>query len=171
MEEKILLKYSQNFLKSKNLVVKILELSSIGPQDLVLEIGPGKGIITEELARRAREVVAIEKDKDLFLFLKEKFKNNPKIKILNTDFLKFQLPKFPYKIFSNIPFFITGEIIKKNHLCKIWRKKFLEEAYLIVQKEAAKKFVGQPYAKRNQMVSLFLKPWFELRVIYHFKKN
>jgi 16S rRNA A1518/A1519 N6-dimethyltransferase RsmA/KsgA/DIM1 with predicted DNA glycosylase/AP lyase activity len=68
MEEKILLKYSQNFLKSKNLVVKILELSSIGPQDLVLEIGPGKGIITEELARRAREVVAIEKDKDLFYF-------------------------------------------------------------------------------------------------------
>jgi 23S rRNA (adenine-N6)-dimethyltransferase len=171
MEEKILLKYSQNFLKSKNLVVKILELSSIGPQDLVLEIGPGKGIITEELARRAREVVAIEKDKGLFLFLKEKFKNNPKIKILNIDFLKFQLPKSPYKIFSNIPFFITGEIIKKITFVKSGEKNFLEEAYLIVQKEAAKKFVGQPYAKRNQMVSLFLKPWFELRVIYHFKKT
>ena len=171
MGEELLLKYSQNFLKSKNLVVKILELSSIGPQDLVLEIGSGKGIITEELVKRARKVIAIEKDKGLFFFLREKFKNNPKIKILNTDFLKFQLPKFPYKIFSNIPFFITGEIIKKITFVKSGEKNFLEEAYLIVQKEAAKKFVGQPYAKRNQMVSLFLKPWFELRTIYHFKKT
>lgn len=169
--EELILKYSQNFLKSKNLVVKILELSSISSQDLVLEIGPGRGIITEELAKRAREVVAIEKDKGLFLFLREKFKNNPKIKIFNADFLKYQLPKSPYKIFSNIPFFITGEIIKKITFIKPGEKNFLEEAYLIVQKEAAKKFVGQPYAKRNQMTSLFLKPWFELKVIYHFKKT
>ena len=171
MGEELILKYSQNFLKSKNLVVKILELSSISSQDLVLEIGPGRGIITEELAKRAREVVAIEKDKGLFLFLREKFKNNPKIKIFNADFLKYQLPKSPYKIFSNIPFFITGEIIKKITFIKPGEKNFLEEAYLIVQKEAAKKFVGQPYAKRNQMTSLFLKPWFKLGVIYHFKKT
>jgi len=149
MEEKILLKYSQNFLKSKNLVVKILELSSIGPQDLVLEIGPGKGIITEELARRAREVVAIEKDKGLFLFLKEKFKNNPKIKILNIDFLKFQLPKFPYKIFSNIPFFITGEIIKKNHFYKTWRKKFFRRGLFNYPKRSSKKICWPALCKKK----------------------
>jgi len=171
MEKQPLLKYSQNFLRNKKVVLKLLQLSSIVSNDLVLEIGPGKGIITEELAKLARKVIAIEKDKSFFLFLKEKFKNNPRIEILNMDFLDYQLPKYPYKIFSNIPFFATGEIIKKITLLKNGEKNFLEEAYLIVQKEAAKKFVGQPYAKRNQMTSLFLKPWFKLGVIYHFKKT
>jgi len=65
--------YSQNFLRKPELVRYLLEKSSIGPNDIVYEIGPGQGIITEQLAFRCKKVIAIEKDQELSLRLKKSF--------------------------------------------------------------------------------------------------
>lgn len=158
------IKYSQNFLSSSRLVERLISKSSIGPQDVVYEIGPGKGIITEQLAKRAAKVVAIEKDKKLYEGLKKKFLNSQKVKIHYGDFLRWNLPNQLYKVFSNIPFNVTADII-----CKL-TSAFIppEDAYLIVQEEAAKKFAGAPYGKERQY-SLLLKPWFEIKILYHFR--
>jgi len=160
-------RYSQNFLRNKELVKKILNKSNIRGIDLVLEIGPGKGIITDEIAKRCKKIIAIEKDRKLYELLKRKFKEKQKIKLILGDFLNYNLPKKQYKIFSNIPFDLTADIVSKITSAK----NSPEHAYLIVQKEAAKKFIGFPYSKKTQMYTLLLKPWFDIKVVYSFKKT
>lgn len=129
---------SQNFIKDPYVVRELLLASSIGPNDLVLEIGPGRGIITKELAYRAHEVVAIEKDLELYHYLIEKFIDTKNLKFYNQDFLKWNLPDKPYKVFSNIPFSITAEIIDKF----LKSKNRPVEMYFILQTEAAEKYEG-----------------------------
>ncbi len=159
--------YSQNFLKKPELVQHLLEKSSIDPKDIVYEVGPGRGIITEQLAFRCKKVIAIEKDQDLFLKLKHRFGQNPKIKIHQGDFLKYKLPQTEYKVFSNIPFNITADIIKKL----VNTENSPEDTYLIVQEEAAKKFTGSPYTSKETLSVLLIKPWFEPKVIHNFKRG
>lgn len=167
VKEENQIKHSQNFLKSKELIKELLNKSSIGPNDLVLEIGPGKGIITEQLAKECAKVIGVEKDRKLYERLFQKFIENNKIEIKFGDFLKYCLPnEEKYKIFSNIPFNLTADIIGKI----ISTSNPPEDAYLIIQEEAARKFSGLPYGKERQY-SLLLKPWFELKIIHHFKRT
>lgn len=161
------LQYSQNFLKSPLLVKKLVEQSSIDRTDIVYEIGPGKGIITQELAKKSTKVIAIEKDRGLWTRLREKFLNNPNIEIRLGDFLKERLPeKERYKVFSNIPFSITAEIIAKLTSAANPPK----DTYLIIQEESARKFSGSPYGK-ERLYSLLLQPRFELRILHHFRRT
>ena len=95
--------YSQNFIKDPNLVERLLSNSSIGKNDVVLEIGAGGGVITRKLRERAKEVIAFEIDNDL-----------PLKDVVRGDFLDHPLPNYPYKVFSNIPFNITADIVKKT---------------------------------------------------------
>lgn len=159
------LKYSQNFLRSPRLVEKLVRLADINPGDLVYEIGPGKGIITEQLLKLKTRVVAIEKDEKLFQKIKQRFSGNSRLKVFHGDFLKWHLPKQKkYKVFSNIPFNLTAQIIKK--LTSAVNPP--EDSYVIIQEEAAKKFAGLPYGKERQY-SLLLKPWFEMKILYRFR--
>lgn len=161
------IKYSQNFLKDYNLVRHLVAKSSISKNDTVLEIGAGKGIITSGLLEVAHKVIAYELDRDLFNNLRQKFQNNSLLQLNLEDFLSTQLPNYPYKIFSNIPFNITSAIIKKLTL----EDNPPEDAYLIVQKEAAMKFAGKPLDTKNSQLSVLLYPWFELRATYEFKPD
>ena len=161
------LKSSQKFLKERKLVEVLLDKSSINKKDIVYEIGPGKGIITECLAKRCKKVTAIELDKKLYERLKSRFRGNTSIEIKFGDFLQYQLPrKQKYKIFSNIPFNLTADIVRKLTLDGT----FLLEAFLIVQKEAAERFTGFPYSKETQ-ISLLLKPKFDLKILHNFRKS
>ncbi|MFH1946557.1 MAG: 23S ribosomal RNA methyltransferase Erm [Candidatus Magasanikbacteria bacterium] len=160
------LSHSQNFLKSQKLVESLVRKSGINFSDIVYEIGPGKGIITQELSKKCKQVVAIETDKNLHADLLKKFGKNTKVKIILHDFLTFNLPKEEYKIFSNIPFNLTADIISK-----ITKTDTLPiDTFLIIQREAALKFSGQPYYKESQY-SLLLKPIFELKIIAKLRKS
>ena len=80
----------QNFLKSGKIAQEIVEAGEVGPEDIVLEVGPGKGILTEELLKKAKKVVAVEKDEQLAEFLKEEIFteiNNGKLEIIFGDIL------------------------------------------------------------------------------------
>ena len=129
---------SQNFIKSNFLVSQLIEYSSLNKNDLVVEIGPGRGIITKGLVKTVKEVIVIEKDKLLYQKLVEEFGNINNLKIINKDFLYWYLPNKPYKVFSNIPFNITADIIDK--LLKAENKPL--EIYLVIQTEAAEKYIG-----------------------------
>ncbi|MPM71328.1 rRNA adenine N-6-methyltransferase [bioreactor metagenome] len=128
---------SQNFIKSSLLVKQLLSISSLGKDDLVVEIGPGGGIITQELISSCGQIVAIEKDRNLIRDLENKFYQATNLQIINQDFLTWTLPKAPFKIFSNIPFSITAEIVDK--ILKSNNRP--EEIYFITQLEAAKKYI------------------------------
>lgn len=156
---------SQNFIHSKILVKKILSLSNLSEEDVVIEIGPGKGIITNELCEICNEVIAIEYDKDLCSKLQSNFNGIGNFKLINMDFMKYQLPNYQYKVFSNIPFNMTAEILQK--LLDINTQ--VTDAYLIVlQYEAALKYIGKPYYE-DCFRSLLYKPIFEAKIIYEFQ--
>lgn len=147
---------SQNFLHNRELVNQLIRASSVTPHDHVLEIGPGTGIITRPLLSQAKAVTAVEIDPQLSL------PPHPKLTLVHKNFLDFDLPKSSYKVFSNIPFNITGEIIKKLLLAA----NPPEDANLVVQNEAAAKFQISPH--QNTMLATLFYPWFSLKIIHHF---
>jgi 23S rRNA (adenine-N6)-dimethyltransferase len=158
------IRYSQNFLRDPRLVERLLEASSIGHDDLVIEIGPGAGIITDGLAQRARQVVALELDAALAERLRRRYAATPQVAIHTGDFLEHALPERPYKVFASIPFACTHEIVTRltGAACPP------QDAYLIMQREAAEKFCGD---QREYLYSALLKPWFTLEITHHFRRS
>lgn len=150
---------SQNFIKSPNLVKQLLSVSSISSNDLVVEIGPGKGIITDQLLKVAKNVIAVEKDRNLINFLHQKFNTYSNFELINQDFLFYNLPKNPYKIFSNIPFSITANILDK--ILKNPNKP--TEIYLIMQLEAAKKYcITTDFCNQD---AILLAPYYDIEIL------
>ena len=154
---------AQNFIAKAHLAASLVDESSICLNDIVYEIGPGTGMLTKELGKRAKKVIAIEKDYDLYMKLKKKFELNGNIILFNADFLKFEVKELNYKIFANIPFNITSAIVRKI----VYAANPPVEAYLILQKEAAEKFIGTP---KTTQFSVLVKPWFRLKIIRFFKR-
>ncbi len=153
---------SQNFLTSRALIERLIQKTDIAAQDTVLEIGAGKGHITKVLSEHCKEVVAYEIDEKLYQRLLPHAPAN--VRLYHADFLKCRLPESPYKVFSNIPFSRTTEIIHKltgaaNLPSGIW---------LVMEMGAAKRFCGLPKENLN---SLLLKPFFEGRIVYHFRRE
>lgn len=153
---------SQNFLHDKKLVSSLVENSNINNTDIVYEIGPGKGIITEHLLRVSKSVIAIELDTSLYQFLKQNL-NSQKLTLINQDFMNIKLPDGNYKVFSNIPFNMTGEILTRL-LTAINPP---QDMYIIMQYEAMLKYAGTPYYK-DTLKSLMFKPLYDIKLAYEF---
>jgi len=158
------IRLAQNFFRDRKLVASIVTNSFLRKDDVVYEIGPGEGIITRELAEWAGKVIAIEKDKTLVAQLRKNFRDRTNVQIREGDFLKYRIEDKRYKVFSNIPFNITADVVKRI----IFGENPPNEAYLVVQKEAAEKFIGIP---RETEVSVLAKPWFKLETIKEFHRT
>ncbi len=148
MSQQRRLEHSQNFIRNSNLVKDLLELTQIDHTDLVIEIGPGKGVITKELLKCAGRVIAIERDpqfsENLLLLKKE-----GDFQLVISDFLKWQLPHNKFKVFSNIPFNYTADIVNKLVNSP---ESLPTDIYLIMQEAAAYRFIGVPY-EQNSLIS------------------
>jgi ribosomal RNA small subunit methyltransferase A len=155
---------AQNFLRNPKLVRRLVRMSKIGLSDTVYEIGPGNGIITAALASVARQVIAVEKDPELVRRLCERFRSVENVVIVEKDFLNYSFRDVDYKIFSNIPYNRTAQILRKI----LHERSNVCEAYLIMQKEAAKKFSGSP---RETLCSILVKPFFEVQVLLQLKRT
>ena len=167
MFNKIRLRDSQNFLNNKKLISDLIRESNICKDDIVLEIGGGRGIITEQLIEVCREVYVIEYDFGLYKKLKDKFSSINNIKIIYGDFLEFELPmQYKYKVFSNIPYNITAAILSKL----TFADNPPDDIYIILQKEAAEKYAGKPYGGES-MRSLLLKPYYKFEIIRNLKRT
>lgn len=161
------LKNSQNFLVDKKLVNELVVKSKINNTDRVIEIGPGKGTITGVLAQYAKEVIAVEYDKALFEGLLSHHSSN-NVEYVYGDILQYKLPiKGEYKVFSNIPFQITANIIKKLTEAPNPPK----EIFLIVQKEAAKKYCGIPFQRYEGLRAAIVKAQYGIEIVHSFKRK
>ena len=158
------IKYSQNLYTNKEKLKETIKLSEINFSDIVLDIGAGTGTITEELSGYAKQVIAYELDQKYSRELEEKFNNSSNIILKNENFLNIELPRKEFKIFSNIPFFITTDII--NKITDVNSK--LEEAFLFVQKESAERFAGEP---KNTQIATILSFMYEIKIREKFQKK
>jgi len=129
----------QNFLVNMGVTDKMTAAADLSSKDVVLEVGPGLGALTRELAWRVKKVIAVEKDRVLAVFLAKEL---PGVDIVGQDILKFSLEALPpgYKVVASIPFAITAPLIRK----------FLEAdnspslLVLLVQKEVAQRICARP---------------------------
>ncbi len=136
-------KFGQNFLKEVNTVKKIVDIADISEEDLVIEVGPGGAIMTKELAKRAKQVIAYEIDKDLEDELYSRLSEYKNVDIIFKDFLDSNiiedLEKYDYNnlyFVSNVPYYITTPIIMKLINSKLKFKKIV----MMVQKEVGDRF-------------------------------
>lgn len=156
---------SQNFLTSARLVHRLVGLTTIAKSDRVIEIGAGKGHVTRALLDACREVIAYEIDPALCELLRRTLGARENLTLVPGDFLAARLPaRGEYKVFSNLPFSITTAALKKladapNPPTEMW---------LVVEKGAAKRFLGTP---RETAMSLSLKPFFQMRIAWHFARG
>ena len=135
----------QNFLIDKNIIKKIINFINIKDKNII-EIGPGKGALTEEIIKsNPKSLVLIEKDNVLFENLKLKYSNNHILKIYNDDILNFNIEKIIKEdtvIFGNLPYNISSQILIKFLKFKVWPPRF-SDLILMFQKELADKITGK----------------------------
>lgn len=137
----------QNFLIDENIAKKIVNSANIKDNDIVIEIGPGQGILTKYLCEKTTNAVAVELDRTIYLKLKEEYKD--RVEIIHKDFLKFDLAKVlpdesgKIKVIGNIPYNITTEILFRlfDNAGRI------DSAILMMQKEVAMRLNAVPDTK------------------------
>ncbi len=167
----------QNFLKSTLALHKIIEAGNLSKTDTVLEIGPGKGALTEQLLACNCRVIAIEKDRGLFEFLQNKFQKeivDKKLILVEDDCLNFepksyQLKPKTYKLIANIPYNITGAILKKFLTMNEEEGGQPERMVLMVQHEVAKRIVASSPrhggASKESILSISVKAYGEPKMV------
>jgi len=172
----------QNFLINEGILKKIVEVADIMPEDIILEVGPGIGTLTQELAKKAKKVITVEKDKKMIEILKETLADFTNIKVIDADILKTDLVNYKlktknYKLISNLPYNITSPVIRK----------FLEagnppkEMILMVQKEVAQRICARPhrYAKHYgqakppnmNLLAVSIQFYSEPEILFYVSKN
>lgn len=160
------LSHSQNFLRHSSLARRLVHIARIDPEDTVVEIGAGTGMLTQPLAMACRRVIAVEADPVLASRLRDKFRDAPAVAIREADFLDVRLPRQRYSIFGSLPFNQTSAIME--HILEGPTPP--QDAWLVMQKEAALRYAGPPYA-RESLSSLLLKVRFQIRVVHEFART
>ena len=140
-------KFGQNFLTDKNLLAQIVEKSGVMCDDVVVEIGAGKGALTEVLSKNAKKVYSFEIDRELFDFLGEKF-NNTNVEMIFEDVMKVSDEEInnivggKFKLVANLPYYVTSPI-----LTRFLQNKNMESCTVMVQEEVADRIVAGPKTK------------------------
>ncbi len=159
--------FSQNFLRSPELVAELLRYSKLKSTDTVYDIGAGSGIIAAKLAKKVKKVVAIELDSRIADTLKENMSRYPNVEVRIGDFMKMQLPTEPYNIFSNIPFHLSSPIVQRF----INTPHAPKSVYLIVQKQFGKKLVATDTTHFTSQLGMVIGAEYDVKVIKNLSKT
>lgn len=159
----------QNFLIDDNIVDKIVAGAGIGPEDKIIEVGPGIGTLTREMASRAQNLMAVEIDKNLIPILEDTLGDYDNVKVVNEDIIKADIRGLidenlgggPVKLVANLPYYITTPIIMR----------FLEEGInvtdivVMVQKEVAERMNAQPGGKDFGALSVAVQYYCDTEIV------
>jgi len=155
----------QNFLVDNNIIDKIIRCADIKPEDYVLEIGPGRGALTESLARKAGRLVLIEYDHALAFGLKERYADDPRVTVVDADILAVDLAAVlgdagsGWKVVANLPYNISTAVLFR--LLEV--KDRLARMILMLQKEVGDRLVAAPDCADYGVTTVLLGLWFDMR--------
>lgn len=160
----------QHFLIDEAPLKAMLDAADLNETDGVMEIGPGLGVLTLELSRRARKVVAVEKDPALIPVLEKLTKSYKNICLLNEDVLKLDIEKLArehfggkFKVVANLPYYITSPIIMKI----INNRHLIEMAVIMIQKEVAERLTAKPGSRDYGILSIAVQLYAEVDFVCH----
>jgi 16S rRNA (adenine1518-N6/adenine1519-N6)-dimethyltransferase len=163
----------QNFLVDKNIQHKIIQALELKTNEIILEIGSGRGEMTGLIAKNVERVFALEIDSSLCAILENNLSGLGNVEIINQDILKFNPSlyfkgfKNKIKVFGNIPYYISSPIIE--HLLDYQDK--IESIFITIQKEFAQRVVALPGSKDYGSLSCFVQYYSEPRIIFNIKKT
>ena len=168
-------KFGQNFLIDTHVLDKIIQSANITKDDMVLEIGPGIGTMTQYLAQAAGKVIAVEIDKNLIPILEDTLSGYDNVRVINEDVLKLDLKKLadeenngkPVKVVANLPYYITTPIIMglfENHIPAT-------SITVMVQKEVAERMQAGPGGKDYGALSLAVQYYAEPYIVANVPPN
>ncbi len=160
--------YGQVFLTDQECIQKIFNNLDIAGKQ-VLEIGPGKGVISELLAKRVKNLYCVEVDRRFCGFLRKKFSKNDNVEIIHNDILKFKLSKLGEKtiVFGNAPYHISSELIKYL----INNRNYIEIAYFTFQKEFVQKITAKPSSDNYNFLSCYIQYYAKVEKIFDIKAS
>jgi len=138
----------QNFLIDQHVLQKIVRIADICPDDTVLEIGPGLGGLTQELAKATSKLIAVELDKRLAEILQATM---PQVEVIQSDILDYNIPLPVNKVVANLPYYVTTPILM--HLLENYHQQF-DSITIMVQKEVAERMAAIPSTKSYGALSL-----------------
>jgi 16S rRNA (adenine1518-N6/adenine1519-N6)-dimethyltransferase len=154
----------QHFLIKGSVLDRIVAAACPVPQDLVIEIGPGRGALTEKLLRRAARVVAVEMDPYLAGHLRRKFAAEPRLEIIEGDVLETDLTRWGRAVLAgNLPYYITSPILDLASRLSPPRAVFL------IQKEVAERLVAAPGTRTYGYLTLATAVWAQARLLFEVK--
>ena len=166
--------YGQNFLNDNNIIHNIVEKSNIKVDSLVIEIGPGAGILTKELSKYAKNVLSYEIDSELEEVLDENLKDCHNVDIIFDDFLQRDIAndikKYNYSniyVVANIPYYITTPIITKLVDTKI----SFESITIMIQKEVGERFNAKCGTRDYSSITVFLNYYFDIHKLFDVNRN
>jgi 16S rRNA (adenine1518-N6/adenine1519-N6)-dimethyltransferase len=163
----------QVFLIERSIQEKILELADLGPEDVVVEIGPGTGTLTRELLPRVKRLIALEIDPSLAFFLKGSITSATNLNLLCTDALRFDYEKASVglgtrlKVVGNLPYVISAPMM----IAFLEQRKAFSLLILMVQKEVALRLTAEPGTKQYGSLSVLCRFYFDLRLERHVSRN
>ena len=167
-------KYGQNFLKDDRIVEKIVTLSDIEDDSLVIEVGPGKGILTRQLSKAAKNVICYEIDMQLEGYLINLSKELSNVEVVFSDFLDVDLAKkvsdYKYKhlyFISNVPYYITTPILMKLIDSGLNFGKIV----MMVQEEVGERFSATPGKKAYSSITVFLNYYYEIKRLFKVNRS
>lgn len=166
--------YGQNFINDKNIIENIVKQTDIQQNSLVIEIGPGSGVLTCELSKYAKDVLAYEIDTRLEDILDENLRECHNVSIIFDDFLKrdinMDIKDYNYQniyVVANIPYYITTPILKKLIDSKIPFKKIS----LMIQKEVGDRFTASVKTRDYGSITVFLNYYYDVKKMFEVSRN
>jgi len=168
-------KYGQNFLIDIHVLEKIVRAAEITQKDFVLEIGPGIGTMTQYLCENAREVLAVEIDRNLIPVLQDTLSDYQNVTVLNEDILKLDIVQIareyndgkPVKVVANLPYYITTPIIMELFESHVP----LDSVTVMVQKEVAERMQAEPGTKEYGALSLAVQYYAKAEIVANVPQN
>lgn len=161
----------QNFLVDENIARKIIRSLAPNPEDVIIEIGPGFGVLTKYLIPAVKKVVAIEIDQKLAEQLRTEFGHLQNLEIVKDDFLKVDLASYftngKLRILGNIPYNITSRVMFK--IFKVRHN--INDMILMIQREVAERIVAQPKCKEYGILSVFSQLYSKPKILFHISRN
>ncbi|KJJ84388.1 rRNA adenine dimethylase [Candidatus Omnitrophus magneticus] len=167
-------KLGQNFLIDKNIRDKIINAIPLTAETILVEVGPGFGVMTIPLSQKCREILAVEKDSRIYEIMEPIFSKYSNIKIIKNDILETDFySEFPRRgqekvlLFGNIPYYITTPLLEKA----ILSRNLIKAVYLVMQKEVAERITAKPGSKSYGALTCYLQFFTKPKRLFSISKN
>jgi len=162
---------SQNFLIDERVLQQLVASLEIHSSDSMLEVGPGPGFLTEILAENSSHLIAVEIDPDFCAVLEERFKDNPKTKIVCQSILSFDpkkhFKKTLYKAVGNLPYHLSGSILR-------WfldHRQCFSDLYFMLQKEVGERITAKPGSKNYGVLSILCQYFTDPKILFEIQQQ